>query len=132
MDDFSFDCPGLAAFERMLLAMGTTGARKAGQAAMRDAGPVVVQAVKDKAPRRTGLLKRSIWLRSQGVQGDNIVFSVDVRKIAFYARFLEYGTSKMSPKPFMRPGAAEATNQYVATLTVSLGRNIQALWGLPA
>lgn len=132
MDDFAFDCPGLAAFERMLLQMGTTGARKAGQAAMRSAGPVMVQAVKDKAPRKTGLLKRSIWLRSQGVQGDNIIFSVDIRKIAFYARFLEYGTSKMSPKPFMRPAAAEATSTYVAKLTVELGRNIQALWGIAA
>lgn len=30
---------------------------------------------------------------------------------ALYGRFLEYGTSKMSARPFMRPAIAEATTQ---------------------
>lgn len=130
MDDFAFDTPNLAAYERMLLQMGTTGARQAGAKAMRVAGNVVRIGITNKAPRKSGLLKRSIVLRSQGVQGDNIVFSVDVKKIAFYARFLEFGTSKMSPKPFFRPGVASSTQLYVATLSLELGKNIQAAWGI--
>lgn len=130
MDDFAFETPNLAAYERTLLQMGTTGARQAGTAAMRVAGNVVRVSVQNKAPRKSGLLKRSIVLRSQGVQGDNIIFSVDVKRIAFYARFLEFGTSKMSPKPFFRPGVASSVQLYTAQLSIELGKNLQAMWGI--
>ena len=55
-----------------------------------------------RAPERTGLLRSSITVRVKiGARGQ--VASIGPSKDAFYGRFLELGTRKMEPRPFMRP-----------------------------
>ena len=38
----------------------------------------------------------------------------------FYGKFLEYGTSKMSPRPFMGPAQAESKKQVLETIRQTL------------
>ena len=38
----------------------------------------------------------------------------------FYGKFLEYGTSKMSPRPFMGPAKAESKKQVLETIRQTL------------
>ncbi|PHM46501.1 HK97-gp10 family putative phage morphogenesis protein [Xenorhabdus miraniensis] len=74
-----------------------------------------------KAPKRTGKLGRNIvaanrrtrngeasagvYVRGSNAKGTNSdpTMKQDDPRNAYYWRFLEYGTSKMAPKPFVRP-----------------------------
>lgn len=128
MDDFRFTTPGLAGFERLLLDLGTAGARRAGRKALRQATNVVLRETRLLARRRTGLLRKSIYTRDGGIIGDTILFSVSVRAQAFYARFLEYGTSRMPAYPFMRPAAENTATGAIQMLARVLGTAIEFEW----
>jgi len=43
----------------------------------------------------------------------------------FYAKFVEYGTSKQSARPFLRPALDELKEQIGAEITVSIGRKLK-------
>lgn len=82
--------------------------------------------VEQRAPARTGTLKRAIYVKRMTVMSDDYrqVFAIGVRKgkhyqkfelkfgknkgqtvdmDAFYARYVEFGTRHMKARPFMRP-----------------------------
>lgn len=55
---------------------------------------------------RTGTLENAIlvtYVPEDSVAGKLATYMVTFNKDAWYARLLEYGTSKMSAKPFIRP-----------------------------
>ena len=85
-------------------------------------------------PRREmGALSKSVRIMSTGTRGGTVKGGVvaggrttvgrgqnKVKADAFYAHFVEYGTVKMTARPFMRPAvdtrtqeAVEATAQYI-------------------
>lgn len=68
--------------------------------ALEEGAESVVDRAKQLAPKRTGLLSRSGI-----VAGKNTGESIDIgwTADAFYGRFQEYGTSKMAPRPHLRP-----------------------------
>lgn len=75
----------------------------------------IVQAAKSNAPVDTKNLKKSIGIVSRKTKSKTFVrFSVTPRRggknDGFYAHMIEFGTSKMSPQPFMRPALEEAEN----------------------
>lgn len=91
------------------------------------AGAVVIRkAAQDLVVRRTGLVAKAIRVgfnRKESTPG-RAVYHVfvsqkvkdklkNVTRDAFYWRFLEFGTVKMSAKPFMRP-AFDSTNREAA------------------
>jgi HK97 gp10 family phage protein len=56
---------------------------------------------------RTGTLEDSIlvtYVPEDSVTGKLATYMVAFSRKAWYARLLEYGTSKMAAKPFIRPG----------------------------
>lgn len=57
-----------------------------------------------KAPRRTGLLRASLDWQARPRSLSAIV---GARTVAYYWKFVEFGTVKMAARPFLRP-AAEA------------------------
>lgn len=126
--DFSLDCPGLKDFEAHLIAMGTTAARAAGRAAWRQATNVITMSARQIVNRRSGLLARSIYTHDKGVQGDNIVFSVDIRQIAFYGKFLEFGTVHARAYPFMRPAVDQSGPEAIRVGSQELGYRIEQQW----
>jgi HK97 gp10 family phage protein len=137
--DFSFETPNLAAYEQRLLQMGTTVARAAGRKAMRQGANVILREarllVKAGHPafpaKITGLMARSLYTHDRGIMGDNIVFSVDLKKLAFYGRFVEFGTSRSRAYPFMRPAAEGKAQEAVRVIADTLQGVIELSWGRP-
>lgn len=137
MPDFSFETPNLAAYERMLLSLGTSVARSVGRKAMRQGANVILHETRILAkaghpafPNKvTGLMAKSILTVDRGVVGDNVVFSVSVKRMAFYARFVEFGTSRSRAYPFMRPAAEKKAQESVEMMASVLGREIALRWG---
>ncbi|HEU4376282.1 MAG TPA: HK97-gp10 family putative phage morphogenesis protein [Telluria sp.] len=137
--DFNFETPNLAALEARLLEMGTTTARAAGRKALRQGANVIlaesrrlVSAGHPAFPQKiTGLMARSLYTHDRGIMGDNIVFSVDLKKLAFYGRFVEFGTSKSRAYPFMRPAAEHKAEEAVRVMAETLQGVIELSWGRP-
>lgn len=67
-----------------------------------EAGKILRDEAKRRAPVRTGFLRSKITAKKAGRNG------ADVISAAPYAAYVEYGTSKMAPRSHMRP-ALEAT-----------------------
>lgn len=138
--DVSFSTPGLAGFEALLLQMSTKTARAAGRKAMRQATNVILVEARrlvvgghPSLPNRiTGLLAKSLVTHDRGITGDTINFSVDVTGQAFYARFVEFGTSHSRAYPFMRPAAENKAGAAVDVLGVVLGTEIENAFALGA
>lgn len=135
--DFDFETPNLAAFEQRLLELGTTVARRLGRQALRQGTNIILFEARRLAvgahpmyPNRlTGLLSKSLVTHDHGIAGDTIVFSVDVKRIAFYAKFLEYGTSHARPYPFMRPAAENKAAEAIQMIVDVMGVGIELAWG---
>ena len=72
--------------------------------ALREAGTVVREAIKEEVPVRTGNLKRSIEVSSVRTKAGIKHVAVGPGKDGYYGKFVEFGTVKMKAKPFMAPG----------------------------
>lgn len=67
---------------------------------------VFLEEIKLRAPRRSGNLADSVLItydQEESVSGKTATYVVTFNKKAWYARLLEYGTSKMAAMPFIRP-----------------------------
>lgn len=77
--------------------------------------------VRDRAralcPVRTGALRNSISAESSGNKAE-----ISAEKE--YGVFVEFGTSKMSPKPFMVPALLESTEEITARIAEAIGERI--------
>ena len=73
---------------------------------------------KARAPHRTGLLKSDISHKVEA-RGNEITGYMGVFKTskAFYARFPEFGTSRMAARPFLRPAIWENRAKIMKLLT---------------
>ena len=135
--DFEFQTLNLAAYEQHLLAMGTTAARAAGRKALRQGTNIVlaesrrlVKAGHPAFPEKvTGLMARSLYTHDRGIMGDTILFSVDLKGMAFYGRFVEFGTSRSRAYPFMRPAAENTAQEAVGVIADTLAVEIGTYWG---
>jgi len=70
----------------------------------------------------TGNLKRSLVAKLLDKRGDNprvAVAAVD-RKIAPHAHLLEFGTSRMSARPFFRPAVEKYSNQFTKNIKTQI------------
>lgn len=72
-----------------------------------------------RAAERTGLLRASIKWESRP-RATQAVVGVEQR--AFYWKFLEYGTVKMSARPMFRPAAEAERDRHLANVADALDR----------
>jgi HK97 gp10 family phage protein len=121
---------GFAELQRKLAEFGPKVEKAGMRAATRAAAVVFRDAIRQTAPVRTGTLKANVvvnsrrsgdrWITRYGARikpGKKVAYAntranrragrvgkkFELPSPAFYGRFLEYGTSKMSARPFMRP-----------------------------
>jgi HK97 gp10 family phage protein len=117
----SVEVQGLKKMETDLIALGEELSKKVFPAAARKANKRFADTMRAKAPRGTRPLQKGqarladsilqrTSVRSDGVKGATVVVLTGLRKesrsdpsLAVHGRFLEFGTVKMSAKPWMRP-----------------------------
>lgn len=92
-------------------------AKREAQGAMNTTAERVAAGATARAPERTGLLKGSIRWESRP-SAVMAVVGVDTR--AFYWKFLEYGTVKMSARPMFRPAAEAERDAHLERLQEAL------------
>lgn len=128
---------GVKEIDRALAQLPPKVAKKVIRQAIRQALKPVAQRAKLLAPRgETGQLKRAIKVRAMPRRRGRIGLEVrvgegDFKGETFYAAFVEYGTSKMDKKPFMRPAfdqtKDEARNEAIRLIRAGIEREAAAL-----
>jgi HK97 gp10 family phage protein len=103
--------------------LGQAGSRIENKA-LREAGEVVKEAVKQAAPRRTGTLRASIAVSNVKTKDGVKHVEVGPGKEGWYGKFLEFGTVKMKAQPFMAPGYENSKNQAMATIERELKKGL--------
>lgn len=97
--------------------------------AVQAAGNVILKEVESRAPVRTGALKasiRNLGYRKTG-QARSVISVSNSKKygLRHYAVFLEFGTSNMASKPFMRPAFDVAEPQALEAFTRALNTELE-------
>lgn len=145
MDDFNIDFSGFLDIAKDLDELSKAESNKVLRQATYAGAAILRDEVRANAPVRTGKLKRNIVASSQrsrklgevsagvyvrgsnqdGTNSDNSMKAKDPRN-AYYWRFLEEGTSKMPPVPFIRPAfdskADEAASAAIAKLDEAIDK----------
>lgn len=81
----------------------------------------------EKYGHRPGFLRDSIgWKAFRHASKKAIRAIVGFHPNAFYGWFLEFGTSKMEKKPFMRPAWDETKDQAMGIVEVEMGKALDA------
>jgi len=80
------------------------------EVATRKAGLDVVRNARQRAPYDTGALRSSITSQVTRTRG---AVEARVGPTVHYARFLEEGTSRIAPRPYMRPAFDSVRRGYV-------------------
>lgn len=125
MADLSVEILGLRELDRALQELAWPAARRALRKGMRKGANVVRDEARAKAPVDTGNLKRRIRTRERSEEEGNMRYAVEIPRNAFYGRFIEYGTSKMAAKPFLRPAAESKTEAAVTAMRDALAEAIE-------
>lgn len=101
--------------------------RKAARATVRDTTKTVESAAKSLVPVDTGSLQGSI---NSSVSGGGNSTTGTVEAGENYGQFVEFGTSRMAPQPFMTPALEQNEARfYTDTETAVLAAVNQALGG---
>lgn len=82
---------------------------------------IFLDEMKIRVPERTGNLAEHLiiaFVPEESVEGQLATYICTMGKLAWYGRLVENGTSKMAPKPFIRP-AFEAMKQSAAEAVVA-------------
>ena len=116
MPDISLDLLGLGELEADLQRLSRSLANKAVRDAVMAGAKLARDKTRQSAPVRSGKLKKNIVATRQRDSSDAAVAGVSVKRPAgkkrqspkpesapYYWRFLEFGTSQMNAKPFLRP-----------------------------
>jgi HK97 gp10 family phage protein len=71
-----------------------------------------------------GTLKRSL-IATPGPATQRGIFLVARKRVAPYAVYVEFGTSKMSPQPFFRPAFLQMASTYASDIAPAVARVIE-------
>ena len=129
---------GLKELQEALKQLPANIARNALRGAVNAGATVIRKEAQARAPKDTGVLRRALYQKqirelSSAVQQ---TFFVGVRQgksakktkkgtlDAFYGRFVEFGTSKMPARPFMRPAFEAQKGAAVAAIQAYLEKRI--------
>jgi HK97 gp10 family phage protein len=144
---------GFAELQKRIAEFGPKIAANEQRNATRAAAVVFRDAVRASAPVRTGLLKASVVVnKRRSTEGPHVVrYGVRLKpgkkqtygntranrrsgrvgkkyqtdSPAFYGKFLEYGTSKMTARPFMRPAFGPNVSRALEAFKARLAKGIE-------
>lgn len=93
--------------------------------AVKAGGKVVRDEAKARAPVDTGALRDKMTMRLVEKDRSQVEVKVGPHKDQYYGYFLEHGTSKMSPKPFLRPALDENKDKVEKAMANELKKAIE-------
>lgn len=110
-----------------LKAMDEKLRKKAVDPALRAGIKKFVVEAQSRAPVDTGQLRDSIKARKDNKAGTrgSTVYVAGVIRSAFYWQFIEFGTSRMSAKPFLRPAFQSTVDDQVRTTLDTLRKKLK-------
>lgn len=117
------DFSDIEKFQKRLEELGRKGSKIENEALIAGAKVINDEIIKN-APERTGKAKTHLKVnpvkKEKGIKVVKVGITREDNSQAFYLKFHEYGTSKMSARPFMRPAferkkkeALEKTHQVI-------------------
>ena len=127
MTEIDFKIVGLKVLAKDIDALGKNFARSTLRTALRAATKPVVKRAKDKAPVRTGNLRRSIRGEASVKRDGRGEARVGFLPSGFYGTFIELGTSTQPARPMLRPALdeAEAQGEIQQAFIVAINRTIE-------
>ena len=125
---------GLAELNATLKDLGDKVAKQFIKKAGKEAGDLFVAEAKQRAPvmakptrqRQPGTLRDSIIAKVSLTKKNGLFVKVGPKKEVYWGRFVEFGTSKMKPHPFMRPAWDGEKNAALDKFADSLRQQIAA------
>lgn len=112
---------GFKEIEALLKKLPEKTAEKVVNAALRSAANVIKKAAQDKAPVRTGALKKSLAVELDKSTKTGTTARIGAkRKIAWYAHIVEFGSSHSAARPFLRPAFDETQGKVMQKLAKQL------------
>lgn len=116
----------LEGVEELLSELGKLGdqSKRVENKALREAGSVVEDAIKNEVPVRTGDLKRDI--SASGIKTKDGIKHVEVgpKKESWRAKFVEFGTVKMGANPFMGRGYEKSKNEAMNKISEEIRKGL--------
>lgn len=134
--DTKFDIKGLVELERELNQLTLKARASVLRGSLNKAVDPILKAARQNVTteftERTGTLRGSIKKSATAPRGSNgftAEAKVGVTGEGFYGRFLEFGTSKMPARPFMRPAVDAHAQEVVDLFASEMRRRIEAARG---
>ena len=73
------------------------------EASLRPGAKILREEASNLAPKRTGELSRNIFSEVRVKSKESVIIDIGPSPQVFYGQFVEFGTSKMTARPFLRP-----------------------------
>ena len=129
---------GARALQRLLEKLPGKAQRRVFKKAHKKAGKVIVKAAKARVPKRTGLLKKSIFAHAKRLRKSPDVMAVIIgprrrfhgtfegikTTASKYAHLVERGSATMPARPFLRPALASSGGEALKVLGEEIGKGI--------
>jgi len=97
--------------------------------AVRAGAKPIIDEARRIVPKRTGNLAKSIGVNKRRSKGTIVHFSVSPRKggkyDGYYGHFVEFGTKKMAPRPFMRPAFENKGEESIDAVRAYMKKRIE-------
>lgn len=97
--------------------------------AVRAGAKPIIDEARRIVPKRTGNLAKSIGVNKRRSKGTIVHFSVSPRKggkyDGYYGHFVEFGTKKMAPRPFMRPAFESKGEESIDAVRAYMKKRIE-------
>jgi HK97 gp10 family phage protein len=122
--NFNLEIEGWDELEDKLRALGVEiNSQELLEDSMNEGAEVVRSAIASSAPYRTGQLSGNIQVSRQGRKKYSLRIGPSGR--GFYGRFLEYGTSRMAARPFVRPAFDGVRSEAERTISEAIWRAVE-------
>lgn len=115
---------GFKELEQALKKMPEAIAKKALEAGVKGAANAMRKEIRQDAPVDSGSLKKNIQITKNKHDKTGVSFMVAPRRKVFYARMVEFGTSKMPAKPFIRPAFERSKEHIIQAMRRALEKSI--------
>lgn len=115
---------GLETLMARLAAISEQVVTDAGKKALQEGGEVLRREISSRAPRDTGKLADNIMKSGVKTKDGMDYIEVGPSKKVFYSLFLEFGTTKMSARPFIVPAMEESRNEIFNAIAEVLRREL--------